>query len=250
MRSTGASAVAKDGSIGFLKSHNRTNVLLSRAKEGMYVIGQADLFERESTVWAKVLDIMRRDDLVGDGVTIYCQKHPEILTEVSVPRDFAIYSPDGGCLLPCGTKLPNCGHTCPRLCHSDLANHFCIFCPKTCLRLHEGCGHCCSKSCGEDCGRCEINVGNTTLQCSHINENTKCFAARSPELISCQVLVKRRIPECNHEGMFACAIDDADLVCLKICNAVMECGHPCTLKCHVKAVQRAYNHDYMPAGLL
>jgi hypothetical protein len=232
VRSCGLSSSKKIGSIGFLKSSNRTNVLLSRAKEGMYIVGQADLFERESSFWASTLNTMRSDGLVDKGVTIYCQKHPDHSKTISNPREFAIFSPDGGCLLPCGVKLPNCGHSCPRLCHSDIANHVGIFCPKPCLRLYPRCEHSCPKACGETCGNCELNVGTVTLPCLHIYENTKCFMAQTLENIDCRTLVLRTLSLCGHSGMLPCMFGENDLACSEICSTVLDCGHLCSLKCH------------------
>ncbi|CAG8773494.1 18808_t:CDS:2, partial [Racocetra fulgida] len=46
------------GNIGFLKSTNRSNVLLSRAKHGMYLLGNSELMEKHSEFWRKVLLIL------------------------------------------------------------------------------------------------------------------------------------------------------------------------------------------------
>ncbi len=44
----------KSGSIGFLKSSNWTNVLLSRARKEMYIIGNSELMELKSKdMWAQ-----------------------------------------------------------------------------------------------------------------------------------------------------------------------------------------------------
>ncbi|KAJ3092249.1 hypothetical protein HK102_009383 [Quaeritorhiza haematococci] len=44
----------RTGSIGFLKSYNRTNVLLSRAQHGMYLLGNGDLLSSKSDMWRKM----------------------------------------------------------------------------------------------------------------------------------------------------------------------------------------------------
>ena len=43
--------------IGFLKTSNRINVMLSRAKHGMYILGHADtlIASKKSTMWRQVL---------------------------------------------------------------------------------------------------------------------------------------------------------------------------------------------------
>ena len=48
------------GNIGFLKMANRVNVLLSRAKHGMYLIGNPDTLRarHEGNIWPAVLDCL------------------------------------------------------------------------------------------------------------------------------------------------------------------------------------------------
>ncbi|CAI2180780.1 18278_t:CDS:2 [Funneliformis geosporum] len=45
-------------SIGFLKSPNRSNVLLSRARQGMFLIGNSELMASKSDMWARVIEIL------------------------------------------------------------------------------------------------------------------------------------------------------------------------------------------------
>ena len=46
----------RQGQIGFLKTSNRINVMLSRAKHGMYILGHADTLtaSKKSTMWREV----------------------------------------------------------------------------------------------------------------------------------------------------------------------------------------------------
>ncbi|CAG8458390.1 7466_t:CDS:10 [Acaulospora morrowiae] len=101
------------GSIGFLKSKNRTNVLLSRARHGMYLLGNARLMKNESKMWADVIEILesRQPSQVGPGLPIVCAQHPDYKNIISNPQEFAEVSPDGGCMLNCGMIL-DCGHIC------------------------------------------------------------------------------------------------------------------------------------------
>ncbi|KAF9184974.1 hypothetical protein BGZ51_003012 [Haplosporangium sp. Z 767] len=72
---------ASSGSIGFLKSPNRTNVLLSRAQHGMYIVGNAGLMDSaKNGIWPTVIDELRREGRIGEGFPIYCKNHPEIAT--------------------------------------------------------------------------------------------------------------------------------------------------------------------------
>lgn len=46
----------RDGAIGFLKTSNRVNVMLSRAKHGMYILGHAETLtaNKKSNMWHAV----------------------------------------------------------------------------------------------------------------------------------------------------------------------------------------------------
>ncbi|CAG8561182.1 11716_t:CDS:10, partial [Acaulospora morrowiae] len=183
------------GSIGFLKSRNRTNVLLSRARHGMYLIGNAKLMKNKSEIWADVINILesRQPPQIGPGFPIVCARHPNHKNIITDPKKFGEISPDGGCTLSCGRAL-NCGHICPYKCHPDDPNHISIFCKKECNRLHE-CGHPCKRLCGEKCGECNFPVGDIELPCGHILEN----ACHKPiNYVKCRENCGFQIPECGH----------------------------------------------------
>ncbi|KAF9173649.1 hypothetical protein BGX20_002554 [Mortierella sp. AD010] len=105
-------------SIGFLKSPNRTNVLLSRAQHGMFLIGNAELMDRrENGIWPKIMKQLVDRDAVGNGIPIACKNHPHKINIVTSPREFQILAPNGGCTEPCGSSM-HCGHVCPLSCKS------------------------------------------------------------------------------------------------------------------------------------
>ncbi|OAL28194.1 hypothetical protein AYO20_09522 [Fonsecaea nubica] len=80
---------------GFLRTSNRVNVLLSRAKHGMYIIGDTRT-SGHVPVWASVIDMLQSDDNFGDSLPLRCPRHPQATFSVSKPDDFAIFSPEGG----------------------------------------------------------------------------------------------------------------------------------------------------------
>ena len=53
-------------SVGFLKTSNRINVLLSRAQHGMYIIGDAKT-AGEVPMWDQVINILKRDGNIGNA---------------------------------------------------------------------------------------------------------------------------------------------------------------------------------------
>jgi superfamily I DNA and/or RNA helicase len=71
----------KDQKVGFLRTTNRINVLLSRAQHGMYLIGNTDTYSN-IPMWAKVLGMLGATDSVGKALGLCCPRHPD--TEIQV----------------------------------------------------------------------------------------------------------------------------------------------------------------------
>ncbi|KAI4197444.1 MAG: hypothetical protein LQ348_002163 [Seirophora lacunosa] len=141
---------------GFLKTSNRINVLLSRARHGMYIIGNAHT-ARPVPMWDKVLTTLERDGNIGQSLALCCPRHKETQMEVSKPDDFSIFSPEGGCNRKCTSRL-NCGHACINKCHSE-ALHNAVRCLERCQRIKKGCDHACPKVCGDLCDlECQTQV--------------------------------------------------------------------------------------------
>ncbi|KIV98310.1 uncharacterized protein PV09_09844 [Verruconis gallopava] len=87
-------------SVGFLKTTNRINVLLSRAKDGMYLIGNAETYAH-IPMWSKVLRMLEEANAIGPVFSLCCPRHQDTEMLVSQPDDFEFYSPDGGCREMC-----------------------------------------------------------------------------------------------------------------------------------------------------
>lgn len=103
-------------SIGFLKSPNRTNVAISRAKHGLYLFGSASLLRSKADIWESVVADLERDGLVAPSLGAVCPGHPGKTMEIDGPGQLPSLAPFGGCLEPCRCPLP-CGHRCPQACH-------------------------------------------------------------------------------------------------------------------------------------
>ncbi|KAK3772434.1 hypothetical protein RRG08_031454 [Elysia crispata] len=56
--------------IGFLKVDNRVCVALSRAKKGLFIIGNFELLSSQSALWRKILSTARSEGIVGDGLPV------------------------------------------------------------------------------------------------------------------------------------------------------------------------------------
>ena len=219
------------GSIGFLSTPNRVNVMLSRARYGMFIFGNADLLRAKSEMWGDIIDMMEDQGAVSNSIEICCAKHPSFVRAVTAPDMFAAMSPDGGCLERCTIRLPNCGHRCPRLCHSNLPDHQMIMCSEPCPRQCSSCLVQCRKLCGENCGDCKNNVGTVELHCGHAHEDTMCYLAQDVGRIKCLVPVERVLDDCGHKVTMKCSSDVKSFRCNVRCSAPLPCGHECKVAC-------------------
>ncbi|KAG0013734.1 hypothetical protein BGZ80_010886 [Entomortierella chlamydospora] len=191
--------------IGFLRSPNRTSVLLSRARHGMYLIGNAALMNQpQNGIWPKVTTELGKNGCIGEGFLLRCRNHPHIeIPPASNPEAFKTYMPNGSCTMPCSMLMP-CGHKCPRICHFDDQEHKNFKCQEPCARFHQLCGHPCTKQCIEDCGDCHLPIGNLILPCGHKLESASCPQKRNPYIIQCKERAIKRLPHCEHEIEMDC----------------------------------------------
>ncbi|KAL2754181.1 hypothetical protein ACRALDRAFT_1049679 [Sodiomyces alcalophilus JCM 7366] len=113
------------GDIGFMKEPERLNVLVSRARNCLIMIGNMDTFMSSNQgkhVWVPFFKLLKEKGYLQDGIPIHCDRHPDTKAILSTPEDFELHCPDGGCAEPCGTML-SCGiHVCQRRCHR-IADH-------------------------------------------------------------------------------------------------------------------------------
>ncbi|OTB10549.1 hypothetical protein K445DRAFT_27497 [Daldinia sp. EC12] len=109
-----------DGDIGFMCAPERLNVLVSRARNALIMIGSASTFmnaKKGKDEWTRLFEHLKKDGRIHEGFPLKCEKHPDTKHIVRSPDDFEFYCPDGGCTLPCN-ELLSCGkHTCSKRCH-------------------------------------------------------------------------------------------------------------------------------------
>jgi len=221
----------EEGRCGFLKTSNRINVLLSRARHGMYIVGNSQTASSVQ-MWANVVDMLKENGNLGRKLALCCPRHTETPIEVQTPDDFAMFSPEGGCHLKCISRLP-CGHACINQCHSEVL-HNAVRCLERCQRLKSSCTHPCPRPCGDPCDpKCLHPIANVQLPCGHTYDTLECYKAQAPEMVTCRMKVGTVITHCNHTVMIPCCdlpLKD-DFECPAVCNAKLGCGHACTRKC-------------------
>ena len=220
-----------ENNCGFLKTSNRINVLLSRAKHGMYIIGNSAT-SIHVKMWADVLRLFQADNNFGNQLELQCPRHLETPIFVSKPDDFLIFSPEGGCNLRCDRRLP-CGHACINKCHSE-ALHGAVKCLEDCPRSLKGCDHSCPNRCGDACiHQCKVMLHpiDVTLPCGRYRDKLRCWQAQKPSLVVCNDFVPRTVPGCEHEVQVPCHFDVKDRACEAPCGTLLSCGHVCQRKC-------------------
>lgn len=86
-----------------MNAPERLNVLLSRARCGLIMIGNEETFMASKTggeTWTKFLKSLQAKGCLHDGLPIRCEKHPDKAYLLKCPDDFDHFCPDGGCPEP------------------------------------------------------------------------------------------------------------------------------------------------------
>jgi hypothetical protein len=203
-------------------------VMLSRAKHGLYLLGNAIMLERSNDpFWKSVMQTLRRRKAVSTALPVCCQNHPNKVVLISEAVDFKLKAADGGCMEQCQGRLSLCGHACSRYCHADDPRHEMTACLRPCERLVEDSKHPCKKLCCDDCKPCKVDVTHD-FSCGHI-DRIPCHMRDSAK---CKVLVPVKMPICGHECKVVCSIArSGKAVCLEPCGVVLPCGHQCREAC-------------------
>lgn len=109
-----------NGDIGFMSSPERLTVLVSRARNGFIMIGNAETFlnaRKGREEWTRLFDNLKKKGHIHDGFPLKCEKHPYKTHIIRSVEDFVRLCPDGGCDLPC-KEILSCGkHACQLRCH-------------------------------------------------------------------------------------------------------------------------------------
>ncbi|KAL3847655.1 hypothetical protein ACJMK2_018556 [Sinanodonta woodiana] len=241
----------QDGDVGFVKTANRICVALSRARKGLYVIGNFDLLQESSPVWKEMVMTMKRNNCFGPSLKLRCQNHPNAGDiDVTKAKDFE-KAPEGGCNRKCEYRL-RCGHVCARFCHMYDKDHEDYQCQKPCTRDICDNGHQCKRKCYQECKTCDAmttkivpRCGHTQvmpcgmnpaeficqdncefkLSCGHTCQN-KCGSAHTTD---CQIIIGKKWP-CEHVGEVKCFKRD-DTTCSNYCGEVLDCEHLCEGTC-------------------
>ena len=86
-----------------MSAPQRVNVLLSRARNALILIGNAETFinsRKGQEVWKPLMAQLKGNGHVYDGFPVKCEQHPEKTALLTSKEDFDTLCPDGGCSQP------------------------------------------------------------------------------------------------------------------------------------------------------
>ncbi|CAF0914457.1 unnamed protein product, partial [Didymodactylos carnosus] len=229
----------KEKKIGYLAIKNRICVALSRAQNGLYVIGNFTMLAEANNTWKQIIQQIRESNLLGNGVPVYCPNHVNNAAVCIRPGDFS-QRKLGGCNLKCETRL-QCGHICPYTCHADGIKHDDIICKKLCLKSYDDCQHHCQKTCHYSinnndeskhlCPPCTEEIPFKMVNCEHTC-NLPCFMKKANK-IECAIQVQYTCTN-GHTVYVRCCdlrLNEHDQLCNHPCDSILACGHKCCGTC-------------------
>ncbi|KAG8196385.1 hypothetical protein JTE90_009600 [Oedothorax gibbosus] len=211
----------KSGLIGFLKENNRVCVALSRAKKGMFCLGNFSSYAAKSPLWANILAKSESTEAIGPKLPLICSKHgKETLVETPEEIQELIRR---GCDNPCGFEL-QCGHFCERKCHYNDPEHTRYPCTQPCEKYVTE-----TKKCTRMCyRRCKKSKkAPVELPCGHIARYKKDDTI----ITKCEEEIQRLLP-CDHMVTLPCCDDIAQHKCKAIMPVVLSCGHKKLVFCY------------------
>ncbi|OCT62801.1 NFX1-type zinc finger-containing protein 1 [Xenopus laevis] len=216
----------KEGRVGFLHIANRICVALSRAKKGLFCIGNMGMLGKVN-LWSSIILTLRQRHQIGNHLMLCCQNHPEVSTPVRTADDFKNV-PEGGCTKDCEFRL-DCGHRCTRVCHPYDPEHKEYQCNKPCQKELCEDGHRCKKMCFQPCGPCMKLVSKNMPLCGH-QQMVPCSI---PVRTYCCEMPCTKFLSCGHRCVKLCG-DECEERCTQDVEAELKCGHIQTIKCWKK----------------
>jgi hypothetical protein len=90
-------------------SPERLNVLLSRARNGLIMIGNSSTFKKSrkgKELWTKLFDMLIEQKHIYEGLPVYCARHPDRKQILCKAEDFDEKCPEGGCIEPWYDSMP------------------------------------------------------------------------------------------------------------------------------------------------
>ena len=205
--------------IGFLKEVERRCVAQSRAKCGMYFIGNVGMFRRNKT-WEFITNKMETMNLVDSKLPICCFRHPSYTQHVVQSQDIMVQkniTDNNQLMYYVQTKDNWCQAVCDVLFECEIEDHRC---KKLCTPRH-------------DDSKCLTEVSFTFTKCEH-ETMKKCHIKY--EDMKCLVKLTKTL-DCGHDKSESChqwLYEKDDIKCYETCSKFNQCisKHACNKICH------------------
>ncbi|XP_046847639.1 uncharacterized protein LOC124441242 [Xenia sp. Carnegie-2017] len=217
-----------ENKIGFLKKMNRRCVAQSRAKCGMYFVGNAGTLRgAKNSCWSSFITSLEEQGCVGDKILLQCFKHStsKYLAKNGDSICDLIEEPTLLCKERCGDYYSHCDqHPC-RLSCFPRHNHF--KCQVSVRDTFPDCGHYVKRKCHMNIDQlnCQTKV-TVKLDCGH-KIKKKCW--QDEHKLKCKVIVTATFPTCGHTIEKEC---HEDIKCPYPCKKMNSCGiHQCQKTC-------------------
>ena len=243
--------------IGFMNEMNRRCVTQSRARRGMFFVGNGETYG-SSLTWLPLISKMKEEGCYGSEIPIQCPKHRDLkITRVNDVETLNRYidSPDLLCSLPCDKELP-CGlHKCQKLC-LPLHNH--QICTHIVSDKFPDCRHSIMRKCCEELRhlRCQAEI-EFSFMCRHLGKR-KCWeeyaiktckkdcekvmdcnlhrckkiCGQKHSHLKCEEEVKFTIQRCSHTAIKQCYENPKSVLCQKMVKKKLPCNHTIRIECH------------------
>ena len=231
----------KENRIGFLNKMSRRCVAQSRAKCGMYFVGNLNTLRgAKNSCWSTFLTAMMKQGCVGNELPLRCTKHET--SKYKAKDGYSIRTVNAKpillCNKLCGNPYPHCEkHNCKKLC---FPSHSHADCPVGIDDQFPDCGHYVKRRCPEKiCDlRCQV-PSMVNLPCGHKGRK-KCYQNVSD--VRCKIQMIETFPECGHTVKKACHIEITKMKCQYPCREINSCGiHRCKNICG-----NYHGHDCCP----
>ena len=73
----------KRNSVGFLRIDNRICMALSRARNGLYILGNMRMLSTASPLWAHIERVLTENGEIGEEIPLRCDKHHQAVHKVN-----------------------------------------------------------------------------------------------------------------------------------------------------------------------
>ena len=183
------------GQCGFLKKLNRRCVSQSRAKCGLYFVGNSETL-RQSGHWNWMIQQMEAQDYVGNSIELCCPAHRgSSVVKAGKADQIPIQTPF--CKEFCNQPMPCQKHNCPQKCQPP-----------------------------HDHSRCFVQVPFNYPNCDHPGSK-KCHENVMEK--KCKKRIQF-VKDCGHLGERICH-DKKKMKCTIQCPRKLKCNHPCPGQC-------------------